>query len=197
MKYFWILMLASLAGCATVTRTMETTPVDLDGDGKMETTRTSESVSYTGAIPPRPETLFDASDPTKGQALDVAEHAIDEGMATSVSVSGEGDVSLSASPAYTYGTGSGVVYGPSGQMQAGPDVVSSPSGYGYVQVGGQGSSSLAQPVVVSVPRQAPVLVPGQKVECPDKGQPDPLPGTPEFDACTQMALEALFGAHAN
>ncbi len=194
-KRFWqIFVLAvacALSGCATVTRTVDTTPVDLDEDGEAETTRESVSVRYVGSLPPRPSVILDASDDTPSKALELAGRSIDAGMATNVSTNEHG-VSVSAAPVPVYGGGyygAPGTYAPNGGAYAGVDVVRMPDG-SYQQVGGSSLPQLQTTTVVSVPAQtyvAPRTSSGE-VKCPEKGKP--VYGTPEFDACVEPALKA-------
>jgi len=190
MRCFWIPIILTLvvSGCATVTRTVDTTPVDLDDDGEAETTRESVTVQYRGSLPPRPVDIMDATDETDSEALELAGEAIDRGMATSVTVT-DGSVSVQAGQGY-YGTySSAPVISPSGEVYAAPDVVSTP--YGYQATGGGSLPQLQTTTVVHVPSTEASTRPGGEVTCPGEGEPEPKPGTPEHDACMEQALRAM------
>jgi hypothetical protein len=198
-RSFWLICVlavaSALTGCATVTRTVDTTPVDLDEDGEAESTRESVTVRYTGSIPPRPSVIIDTTDPLPGEALELAGRAIDGGRMTSVSTNEHG-VSVSAAPQQPYYTGSYYgapgTYAPGGGVNAGVDVVRMPDGT-YQRVGG-GSSlpQLQTTTVVSIPA-TPVRITtspsGGEVKCPTTGKP--AYGTPEFDACVEPVLKLV------
>ncbi|NQV88913.1 MAG: hypothetical protein HQ488_01135 [Parcubacteria group bacterium] len=196
-KHFWLIFVLAvasvMAGCATVTRTVDTTPVDLDEDGEAETTRESVSVRYVGSLPPRPSVILSASDDTPSKALELAGRSIDAGMVTNV-ITNEHGVSVSATPVPVYGSryyGSPGTYAPNGGVHSGVDVVRMPDGT-YQRVGGGSSLPQLQTTrVVSIPA-TPVRVTTSsssgEVKCPEKGKP--AYGTPEFDACVEPALKA-------
>ncbi len=189
---FWILSLLLVAiaagGCATVTRTVDTTPVDLDKDGEAESTRESVSVRYVGGIPPRPSVIIDTTDPAPSEALELAGRAIDSGMSTSVTTSDDG-VSLQASVSYPAYVGAPGTYSSSGGVYAASDVVPTYGG-GYQVVGGGTLPPLQTTVVQSIPAQVPPNRSSSgEVKCPEKGVPEF--GTPEYDACVGTTLKVV------